>query len=58
LVGSTLTVDRGVPRAELLAVWVAVAVAFGALLAAAAASESGLDDPDPAQQRPGIPRRR
>ena len=37
-----------------MTVWVALAVLLGALLAVARASESGLDDPDPAWQRPGF----
>jgi hypothetical protein len=37
-----------------LAVWLVVAGLFAALLAIARASELGLDDPDPAWQRPGF----
>ncbi len=38
----------------LLALWLVVAALFGTLLVLAGSSESGLDDPDPAWQRPGI----
>lgn len=41
-------------RKKLLAVWLGVAVLFGALLAVARATRTGLDDPDPAWQRPGF----
>lgn len=41
-------------RSRLAAVWLALAALFGALLVAAQAAESGLDDPDPSQQRPGL----
>ncbi len=41
-------------RSRLAAVWLAVAALFGALLVAAQAAESGLDDPDPSRQRPGF----
>ena len=40
-------------RSRLAAVWLTMAALFGALLVAAQAAESGLDDPDPARQRPG-----
>ncbi len=53
--GASLTPEATAPaRRRLLAVWLAAAVGFAALLAVARASESGLDDPDPAQQRPGF----
>lgn len=53
--GTSLTPEATAPaRRRLLAVWIAAAVRFSALLAVARASESGLDDPDPAQQRPGF----
>ena len=39
---------------RILALWVVAAVVFAVLLAVARAAESGLDDPDPAWQRPGI----
>ena len=39
---------------RLIVVWLVVAVGFGALLAVARASAGPLDDPDPAQQRPGL----
>lgn len=41
-------------RSRLVAVWLTLAVAFGALLFVAQAVESGLGDPDPARQRPGF----
>jgi hypothetical protein len=41
-------------RKKLLAVWLGVAVLFGALLGVARATRTGLDDPDPAWQRPGF----
>ena len=41
-------------RRKLLAVWLGVAVLFGALLGVARAARTGLDDPDPAWQRPGF----
>ena len=41
-------------RAALVVLWLAVAVPLGLLLGAARATESGLDDPDPAWQRPGF----
>ena len=41
-------------RKKLLALWVGVAVLFGALLGVARATRTGLDDPDPAWQRPGF----
>jgi hypothetical protein len=41
-------------RRQLVALWLGAAVFFVALLAIARASESGLDDPDPAWQRPGF----
>ncbi|MDP8937844.1 MAG: hypothetical protein M3O23_08990 [Actinomycetota bacterium] len=41
-------------RKQLLALWLGAAVLFGALLGIARATESGLDDPDPAWQRPGF----
>ncbi len=34
--------------------WLAAMLGFGSLLALARAAESGLDDPDPARQRPGL----
>lgn len=40
-------------RSRLAAVWLTMAALLGALLVAAQAAESGLDDPDPARQRPG-----
>lgn len=39
---------------QLATVWVAVAVLFALLLGLAETSETGLDDPDPARQRPGF----
>jgi hypothetical protein len=39
---------------RLLAVWFALAVLLGALLAVAGGRDSRLDDPDPAWQRPGF----
>lgn len=39
---------------RLAAVWMAVAALFAVLLGLAQASETGLDDPDPARQRPGF----
>ena len=41
-------------RQRLLVLWVVAAVVFAILLALARTAESGLDDPDPAWQRPGI----
>ena len=41
-------------RKKLLALWLGVAVLFGALLGVARATRTGLDDPDPAWQRPGF----
>lgn len=41
-------------RRMLVAVWLSMLAMFGALLFAANASKSGLDDPDPALQRPGF----
>ncbi|MGI8684358.1 MAG: hypothetical protein ACR2MO_04590 [Acidimicrobiales bacterium] len=41
-------------RRSLIAAWLAAAIVLGALMAVARASESGLDDADPAQQRPGF----
>ncbi|MFP5319169.1 MAG: hypothetical protein ACLGI2_12875 [Acidimicrobiia bacterium] len=41
-------------RKKLLALWLGVAVLFGALLGVARAARTGLDDPDPAWQRPGF----
>ena len=41
-------------RRQLVAVWCIAAVIFGALLVLARATESGLDDPDPARQRHGF----
>lgn len=49
-----LTAAASPARRRLAIVWVAVAALFGALLAAAQATQSGLDDPDPALQRPGF----
>lgn len=56
--------DGGPPRSSLnaaarnpqrlLVLWVVAAVVFAVLLGLARAAESGLDDPDPAWQRPGI----
>jgi hypothetical protein len=40
-------------KQKLVAVWLAVAVFFGGLLALAEYFRNRLDDPDPAQQRPG-----
>ncbi len=40
--------------ASLITVWVVAAVGLGALLAVAQTTESGLDDHDPAYQRPGF----
>jgi len=42
------------PTRASLTLWVLAAVFFGGLLVAARASESPLDDPDPARQRPGF----
>ena len=44
----------GQRRNKLLALWLGVAVLFGALLGVARATRTGLDDPDPAWQRPGF----
>lgn len=41
------------PRRRLVALWLVVATGFGLLLALTGA-RGGLDDPDPARQRPGI----
>lgn len=41
-------------RQKLVALWLGVAVLFGALLGVARATRTGLDDPDPAWQRPGF----
>lgn len=41
-------------RQKLCAVWFAVALLFGGLLALAEHLRNRLDDPDPAQQRPGF----
>ena len=41
-------------RKKLRALWLGVAVLFGALLGVARATRTGLDDPDPAWQRPGF----
>ena len=41
-------------RQKLFAVWLAVAILFGGLLALAEHFRNRLDDPDPAQQRPGF----
>ena len=41
-------------RKKLVALWLGVAVLFGALLGVARATRTGLDDPDPAWQRPGF----
>ncbi len=41
-------------RASLVAVWLVAAAGHGALLAVAQAAETGLDDHDPAHQRPGF----
>ena len=41
-------------RKKLLAVWLGVAVLVGALLGVARSTRTGLDDPDPAWQRPGF----
>lgn len=41
-------------RKKLLALWLGVAVLFGALLGLARATRTGLDDSDPAWQRPGF----
>lgn len=41
-------------RPRLVAVWLAVAAVFGVLLAVAEATDTRLDDPDPARQRPGF----
>ena len=41
-------------RKKLLALWLGVAVLFAALLGVARATRTGLDDPDPAWQRPGF----
>jgi len=52
--GSALT--DGLPRRRrvLVAVWLAAVLCFGSPLALARSAESGLDDPDPARQRPGF----
>ena len=42
------------PRHLLVSTWVIAAVAIGALLVVADSTASPRDDPDPAQQRPGI----
>ena len=42
------------PRQLLVTTWVVAAVGFGALLLVADSTASPRDDPDPAQQRPGI----
>lgn len=53
--GATLTPETAVPpRRQLVAVWLAATVALATLMAVARASESGLDDADPARQRPGF----
>ncbi len=44
----------GERRRALVALWLAVAIGGGVLLAGARAAQSGLDDPDPARQRPGF----
>lgn len=41
-------------RRRLLALWLGAAVLLGALLGVARATRTGLDDPDPAWQRPGF----
>ena len=41
-------------KQKLCAVWLAVAILFGGLLALAEHFRNRLDDPDPAQQRPGF----
>lgn len=41
-------------RRELVTIWIAAAVLFGLLLWIARSTESGLDDTDPAWQRPGF----
>lgn len=41
-------------RSQLLTVWVVTAVVLGGLLLVARRAESGLDDHDPAHQRPGF----
>ena len=41
-------------RRQLLGVWLAAAVVFGALLLVARAARTGGDDPDQARQRPGF----
>lgn len=41
-------------RRRLAAVWLAVAASFGALMIVVRATESSLDDPDAARQRPGF----
>jgi hypothetical protein len=51
----SLRISRAAGRPPLLlAAWLVVALVFGALLAIERATESGLDDPDPAWQRPGV----
>ena len=44
----------GERRRALVALWLAVAIGGGVLLAGARVTRSGLDDPDPARQRPGF----
>ena len=44
----------GERRRALVAVWLTAAMGGGALLVGARAARSGLDDPDPARQRPGF----
>ncbi len=44
----------GERRRALVAVWLAVAIGGGVLLAGTRATRSGLDHPDPARQRPGF----
>lgn len=44
----------GQRRKSLVALWVGVAVLLGALLGVGRATRTGLDDPDPAWQRPGF----
>jgi len=44
----------GERRRALVTVWLAAAIGGGALLAGARVAQSGLDDPDPARQRPGF----
>ena len=41
-------------RKKLMALWLGVAVLLAALLGVARATRTGLDDPDPAWQRPGF----